>query len=106
MKELLLILNKEDFNEVYTHEVETEIRPFSDFYIDKLLDFDKDGNWSVKEFDTVRFASGYGKNRPEIVVECKGVFVEHDEVGEGEEFTEENAQFVIDLGEILEEKNC
>lgn len=104
-KQLSLIIKEEYFLEILNGEKTTEYRSFSEFYISRLCDLAKDGEIdSVKEFDTVIFYLGYAKDRPQMIVECKGVFIEHEE--EIELLTPENCEFAIDLGEIIEEKNC
>lgn len=105
--QLFLILQKEFFLEILKGQKKTEYRSFTEYYISRLLNLDKEGEVeSCKQIDKVHFALGYGKNRPEMVVECKGVFIEHDEEEEKEFLTEDNCEFAIDLGEILETKNC
>lgn len=104
---LFLILQKEFFIEILKGVKKTEFRSFTDYYITRLLNLDKEGEIeSHKQIDKVHFALGYSKNRPEMVVECKGVFIEHDGEEEKEFLNEENCEFAIDLGEILETKNC
>ncbi len=105
--ELFLILQKKYFLEILKGEKKTEYRTFSDYYKTRLLELDKEGEIEgQKKIDTVRFALGYRKNRPEMVVECKDVFIEHDESEEKEFLNEENCEFAIDLGNILEKINC
>lgn len=51
---------------------------------------------------------GYSKDAPQIVVECKGVFIDTDEDFDMDKdlLTTENCNFTIMLGKILERKNC
>lgn len=106
-KELLLILTAEFFLEILSGEKKTEYRSFSDYYISRLCILDKDGEIDgYKEIETIRFVLGYRKDRPELVIENKGIFIEHDDDEEKEFLTTENCEFAIDLGEILSTKNC
>lgn len=105
-KELFLILTKKWFLEILKGDKKEEFRDFTEFYISRLGVIDKDGELiDTKKFDTVRFALGYAKNRPQLVVECKDVLIEHDSEDD-QEFTSENCNFVIQLGEIIEKINC
>lgn len=105
-KELFLILTKKWFLEILKGDKKEEFRDFTEFYISRLGELDKDGELiDTKKFDTVRFALGYAKNRPQLVVECKDVLIEVDE-GVEDELTDKNSNFVILLGEIIEKINC
>lgn len=105
-RELFLILKKEFFLEILKGTKKTEYRSFSQFYKDRLLILDRAGEIDgMKEYDTIRFALGYSKDRPEMVVECAGIYIGYDDP-EAEFLTEENCEFEIDLGEIIETKNC
>lgn len=55
----------------------------------------------AREFDAIRFTNGYGKSRPSMLYECKGI-----EVGTGrkEWGAPEERVFIIKLGRILERK--
>ena len=107
MKEVLLVLTTEFFLEILSGEKKEEYRAFTEFYLARFCKLDKDGEIDgMKEIETIKFALGYAKDRPEMIVECKGIFIEHDEDEEKEFLDTTNCEFVIDLGEILEKKNC
>lgn len=105
-KELYLVLKKKWFLEILKGEKKEEYRDFTDYYIDRLCEFDKNGEMvDFKQYDTVIFQLGYAKNAPQMVVECKGILIEMDNQ-EDEIFRNDNCNFVIELGEILEKINC
>lgn len=107
-KELYLILQKKWFLEILKGNKKEEYRDFTDYYIDRLGVVDKDGELiDTKKYDTVRFQMGYSKNAPQMVVECKDIFIDVDkDVEEGEDLTTENSNFTLILGEILDKINC
>lgn len=105
-KELYLVLRKKWFLEILSGEKTEEYRDFTDYYIDRLCFLDKDGEIAgTKKFETVRFQLGYTKNAPQIVVECKNVVIEYDNEDDVE-YTYDNSNFAIILGDILEKINC
>lgn len=102
-KELFLILTKEWFLKILSSEKKEEYRDFTEYYISRLGVLDKEGELiDTKKFETVRFQLGYSKTQ--MIVECKDVLVEFDEGAE--DLTEDNSNFAIILGEVLEKINC
>ncbi len=55
-----------------------------------------------KTFDVIHFTNGYGKHRPQIVVECKGIEIR--DTG-NKDWGFESQCFVISLGTISEKIN-
>ena len=105
-KELYFVLRKKYFMEILKGEKKEEYRYFNDFYISRLCETDKDGEiLGMKEYDTVRFQLGYSKDAPQIVLEVKSIFIESEDE-EAEEYTSENCNFVIELGNIVDQTNC
>ena len=103
--ELYLVLQKKWFDQILSGEKKEEYRDFTEYYVSRLGVLDKDGELiDTKKFDAVRFQLGYRKNAPQIVLECKDVLIEVDE-DNSDEITDENSNFVIILGEILEKIN-
>ena len=49
---------------------------------------------------------GYTKDAPQMVVECREIYITQDEDVPEEDLQPENFFFVVRLGEILEKKNC
>ncbi|WP_213279305.1 ASCH domain-containing protein [Chryseobacterium indologenes] len=107
-KELYLVLTKKNFVDILKGEKKEEYRAFSDYYIDRLGEVDKEGELiGTVAPETIRFQMGYSKNAPQMVVECKDVLIEVDkDVEEGEDLTTENSNFALILGNILENTNC
>lgn len=104
MKELVLVLTTEFFTQILKGEKKTEYRDFSDFYISRLLELDKNGNIvDFKEYETVRFGLGYKANRPEMVLKIEDIYIEADE--DADDLNINTCNFAIDLGEIVSEKN-
>lgn len=105
-KQLYLVLETKYFNEILSGEKKEEYRVFSDFYIKRLAVIDEEGDLiDTKKYDTVKFQLGYKKGAPQMIVECKEILIEHD-ADAGDILTDQNCNFVIVLGEILEKKNC
>lgn len=105
-KELYLVLRKKWFLEILKGEKKEEYRDFTDYYINRLCICDSKGEIvDVQKYDTVRFQLGYAKNAPQILVECKSILLEADNEDD-EEFTTDNCNFVIELGELLDKINC
>lgn len=104
-KELYLVLEKKYFNEILEGTKKQEYRDFTEFYIKRLGVSDKEGHLiDTRDYDTIKFQMGYSKNAPQIIVECKGVFIEHDQDVE-DELTTDNCWFCIELGEIIQKIN-
>lgn len=105
-KELYLILTKKWFLEILKGVKKEEYRSFTEYYIERLGELDKDGELiDTRKYETIKFQLGYRKNAPQMIVECKDVLIEVDE-GDVEELNDQNSNFVIVLGEILEKINC
>ncbi|KAA0126468.1 ASCH domain-containing protein [Chryseobacterium sp. SN22] len=103
-KELYLILTKEWFLKILSGEKKEEYRDFTDRYIKRLAVTDSKGDLiDVQKYDVIRFQLGYSKKQ--MIVECRGILVEADNKDD-EEFTTDNCNFVIELGEIIEKINC
>lgn len=106
--ELYLVLQKKWFIEILKGEKKEEYRDFTDYYIDRLGVLDKDGNLiDTKNYDTIRFQLGYAKNAPQIIVECKNVLIDvANDVKDEDDLTNENSNFAIILGSVIEKINC
>ncbi|MEC5394440.1 hypothetical protein [Bergeyella sp. RCAD1439] len=109
-QQLYLVLAKQWFNEILSGNKTEEYRAFTDFYIKRLCLFDEEGYISdVKQYDTVRFQQGYAKDAPQMIVKIKQIRLDIDEdvdLDAGDLLTVDNCNFTIELGEILEKKNC
>ena len=64
---------------------------------------DPDIRYEMREYDQVEFTNGYGKHRPRITLECKGIHIDTGWVEWGAE--EGEKYFVIKLGNVLDFAN-
>jgi hypothetical protein len=105
MRILKMTLNKEFFDQILSGEKIEEYRDFTPFWESRLLE--KDTKEIVfKEYDAIEFKNGYGAKVPTMLVEWKGTdLVLHDDAPDASE-EPEDFYFIIDLGKILETKNC
>ena len=104
-KQLYLVLAKVWFNEILEGKKKEEFRAFTDHNISRLA-ICEDGEFiDCRQFETVKFQLGYTKDAPQMIVEVKDVYIEMEDE-KCEQLTTENCEFVIELGEILERKNC
>lgn len=107
--QLYLVLKKEYFNEILDGTKTEEYRDFTDFYINRLCEVDENGEiLDTRKYETVKFQMGYSKDAPQIIVECKAIFIDTDEDFDADKdlLTTENCNFTIELGKILERSNC
>ena len=68
-KKLVMILKKEPFEVMRTGEKNEEYRENTSYWRSRL--YEKDG--TPKNFKYVEFSNGYQKNRPQFMVEFKGI---------------------------------
>ena len=108
LKILHLTLNKEAFEVMVTGEKQEEFRKHSVWIESRLYNRN---TWKEKEYDVIRFANGYGKDKPYFICEYLGFDVpymnvtprkysnglEVDNIGKGD--------FVILCGKITEKGN-
>lgn len=93
MKVLHLTLHRKWFEQILSRIKREEYRQFKQYWFDRLVD---------REYDVIVFRNGYSKDAPEMTVEFKGVELKTITWDSG--VTEE--VFAIQLGEILDTKNC
>jgi hypothetical protein len=83
---LHLTLKREFFAQIASKQKRTEFRERKPYWRKRL---------EGRRFDEIIFRNGYGKNVPEMRVECRGIKI----VGKGR-----RAEYAIRLGRILELK--
>lgn len=106
-KQLYLVLQKQWFNEILSGTKTEEFRNFTDHFINRLCILDeKEEIIGFKDYETVKFQMGYNKDAPQMIVECKEIYIAQDDGVEEKDLKPENFFFVIVLGKILERKNC
>jgi len=97
-KILHLTLKRKYFDEISSGKKKKEYRDFKEYWIKRLMIPKVNrpihlSDFRIKDFDYVIFRNGYGKNVPEMKIECLGISVLYD------------AKFVIHLGGIIYIKN-
>ena len=107
--QLYLVLTKQWFTEILEGRKTEEFRDFTDFYINRLCELNEEGEIiDTKKYDTVKFQMGYSKNAPQMVIEVLDIRIDVDEEVDfenGDLLTQENCNFTIVLGKILEKIN-
>ena len=107
--QLHLVLTKQWFTEILEGRKTEEYRDFTDFYINRLCELNEEGEIiDTKKYDTVKFQMGYSKNAPQMVIEVLDIRIDVDEEVDfenGDLLTQENCNFTIVLGKILEKIN-
>ena len=107
--QLYFVLNKQWLTEILEGRKTEEYRNFSDFYINRLCELNDKGEiLDTKKYDTLKFQMGYAKNAPQMVIEVLDIRIDVDEEVDfenGDLLTQENCNFTIVLGKILEKIN-
>jgi hypothetical protein len=67
MQVLNFTLKKKYFDEILSGEKTKEYREYKPYWINRLFN---------KEYDTIKFTNGYGKNSPSFLIELKDITVE------------------------------
>jgi hypothetical protein len=98
MENLNLTLKAKWFAMILNGEKKEEYREIKNHWKIRLTTYN-----AFKEYDTITFVNGYGKHRPTMVVECKGIGVGYAKPEWSDNF--DDRCFVIKLGDILETKN-
>lgn len=102
---LHLTLKKEPFEVMVTGEKDKEFRKWSDWIVSRL--FDTEGE--PRHYDVVRFANGYGIDKPYFITEFKGfkrtTLTKEISYTNGLTVFQYPGDFIIQLGKILEVGN-
>lgn len=131
MNTLHLNLKKEWFDMILTGEKFVEYRDITEywirrlFYLDSCFDFDSGFDEIISEFnkddttlssmcsfygmkprkfDTITFSNGFSKNRPQFTIKLKNI-----NIGKGLSkwgAVKDKHYFCLELGEIIDKKNC
>jgi hypothetical protein len=105
MKILKIAILKDAFDEILSGEKTEEYQDFIPFWEEQLLIKDKEGV-RFREYNAVEFRNGFEANVPSVLLEWKGTELElFDEATRGSK-DPEDYYFVINLGKIIETKNC
>lgn len=113
MNTLHLTLKKQWFDMILSGEKKEEYRALSNYWCNRFCDKNWQSfeieifihclNYSKLNFKTIVFTNGYGKNKPQIVVEYAGIDVREGNLKWGAEFG--TTYFVIKIGKIIATKN-
>lgn len=105
MKTINLALKRVYFNEILSGEKKEEYHAFTGYYLDRLTVRNEDGSFiAFRKVDDLHFFCGKYPKASEIIVEVKEICLNPEMPWEKR--TEENSEFVMVLGNILEKKNC
>ena len=104
LETLPLTINKKWFDQIVSCEKTEEYREVKGYWVKRLTNQNDDGtvngNSFYKNFRFVKFTNGYGKNKPWIIVEFKGINmkeIEHEHF-----FDNKIDVFAIQLGQIID----
>lgn len=107
-KILHLTLKAEYFDDILSGKKKEEYREVKTFWIKRLTNQTEDGSFKgkqfYKDFDVIIFKNGYSKNPRQFTIEFKGI--EQKTITHPVFNDDELGVFAIQLGEILETKNC
>lgn len=102
MKTLHLNLKKKWFDMILSGEKTEEYRDITIYWFSRLFDYVACIPHS-KRFDTITFSNGYSKNRPQFVIEFKGIEIREGNPEWGVVPWEK--YFVLKLGSVIKTKN-
>lgn len=113
MQTLRLTLKKQWFDMILSRQKPEEYRALSDYWCNRFCVknwhgfeieiFEHALDYSKLQFKTITFTNGYGKHRPQMVVEFKGIEVREGNADWGADLYQ--TYFVLKLGKILSTKN-
>ncbi len=112
MKTLKLTLKRRWFDKIASGDKTEEYREIKEFYYSRLtveVEFTTENNpdpqyrTERRQYDQVQFTNGYGKHRPRITLECKGISIGTGKPEWGAEPGKE--YFVIRLGKMVDFQN-
>lgn len=96
-----LIIKRHWFDEIRAGRKKKEYRDATERMARQICENYKDGEFDgFKPITEILLLNGYHKKRPTMLVECKGIEIEVDAMGEP------LGVFVFNLGEILKTENC
>lgn len=114
METLHLTLKKKWFDMILSGYKKEEYRELKDYWCNRFClrnwqsfeieIFEHALNWDKLQFKTITFTNGYGSDKPQFVIEFKGVKIAKGKTHWGAEPHE--TYFVFKLGNILETRNC
>lgn len=105
MNEPILIVDRENFNEILSGKKKEEYRSVTEYYTNILCIKEKGEYVGFKPIKAVWFALGYAKDRKMLKVEIKSIHGDMfiDFIPEG--FKKGDEAFTLDLGSIIDSVN-
>ena len=92
-----LSINKELFDDILLKKINILEKKNNSYWKKELLDpsiIDDNITYTIKQFDKLQITNGLGKDKPQMIIECKKV-----------DYDIKNGCFEFYLGKILEQKN-
>lgn len=92
-----LSINKELFSDILLKKVNILEKKNNNYWKKELLEpaiVDNKLTYTIKQFDKLQITNGLGKDKPQLIIECKKV-----------DYDIENGCFEFYLGKIIEQKN-
>lgn len=92
-----LSINKELFENILLKKINILEKQNNNYWKKELLEpaiLDDKLTYTIKQFDKLQITNGLGKDKPQLIIECKKV-----------DYDIENGCFEFYLGKIIEQKN-
>ena len=92
-----LSINKELFDDILLKRINILEKKNNSYWKKELLEpsiIDDNLTYTIKQFDKLQITNGLGKDKPQMIIECKKV-----------DYDIKNGCFEFYLGKILEQKN-
>ena len=92
-----LSINKELFDDILLKKINILEKKNNSYWKKELLEpsiIDDNLTYTIKQFDKLQITNGLGKDKPQMIIECKRV-----------DYDIKNGCFEFYLGKILEQKN-
>ena len=92
-----LSINKELFDDILLKKINILEKKNNSYWKKELLEpsiIDDNLTYTIKQFDKLQITNGLGKDKPQMIIECKKV-----------DYDIKNGCFEFYLGKILEQKN-
>jgi hypothetical protein len=92
-----LSINKKLFDNILLKKINILAKQNNNYWKKELLEpsiIDNKLSYTIKQFDKLQITNGLGKDKPQIIIECKKV-----------DYDIKNECFKFHLGKILEQKN-
>lgn len=111
MRTLKLTLKKQWFDMILSGEKKEEYREVKPYWISRLVKYESRNFYLMpkgiifphyKKYDLVEFTNGYGDNRPQVTLECKGITINQGRSSWGAPHED---VFIIKLGKEISRKN-